>query len=71
MTRSDSGPRREPGESLQGLAASGPSKVGVVRAMRARDVSRIRDEDRGAADGGPDGQTEGGSGSGGSSPVDS
>jgi hypothetical protein len=70
MTRPDSPPRRDPAESLHGLSASGPSKVGVVRAMRARDVSRIRAED-GEDDEDRRGQAVGGSGSGGSSPVDS
>jgi hypothetical protein len=35
---------REPGEPLRGLTALGPSKVGVEKAMRARDVSRPTQE---------------------------
>jgi hypothetical protein len=31
---------RDPGHSLRGLTAPGSSKVGVDKAMRARDVSR-------------------------------
>jgi hypothetical protein len=77
-------PRREPGaESLRGLTGAGSSKVGVEKAMRARDVSREprrprrgepdRDADSGAdADAvEPVAYSEGGSGSSGSSPVDS
>lgn len=74
-------PRREPGaESLRGLTGAGSSKVGVEKAMRARDVSRERrrprrgepDRDAGAAaDVEPVAYSEGGSGSSGSSPVDS
>jgi hypothetical protein len=35
---------RDGGDSLRGLTAAGPSKVGVDKAMRARDVSRPRSE---------------------------
>lgn len=75
--------RREPGaESLRGLTGAGPSKVGVEKAMRARDVSReprrLRrgEPDRDAAANADDdversAYSEGGSGSSGSSPVDS
>jgi hypothetical protein len=41
-------PERDPG--LAGLVASGPSKVGIQGAMRARDVSRPRQEDLDAAE---------------------
>lgn len=70
-------PRRETGaESLRGLTGAGSSKVGVEKAMRARDVSR---EPRRPRRGEPDrdaavepvAYSEGGSGSSGSSPVDS
>lgn len=68
MSRGDSSHRREPNDSVRGLTGSGPSKVGVVKAMRARDVSRERT--------GPEPErrpqeVEGGSGKAGSSPVDS
>jgi hypothetical protein len=39
-----------PGESLQGLAGGGPSKVGLSGAMRARDVSRPDTGDEAAVD---------------------
>jgi hypothetical protein len=58
---------RATNESLRGLAAPGPSKVGTRAAMRARDVSRSGVTPR---DGGQ-GQSVGGAGSSGSSPVDS
>lgn len=72
-------PRREPGaESLRGLTGAGSSKVGVEKAMRARDVSqeprrpRRGEPDCDAADAVKRGAySEGGSGSSGSSPVDS
>lgn len=69
-------PRREPGaESLRGLTGAGSSKVGVEKAMRARDVSREpRRPRRGEPDpeaNRPGGYSEGGSGSSGSSLVDS
>lgn len=79
-------PRREPGaESLRGLTGAGSSKVGVDKAMRARDVSREprrprrgeadphanADADADAVDVEPGAYSEGGSGSSGSSPVDS
>lgn len=70
-------PRREPGgESLRGLTGAGSSKVGVDKAMRARDVSREParrrrgEPDREAQPTSPR-YSEGGSGSRGSSPVDS
>ncbi len=45
-------PRSEPGgESLRGLTGAGASRVGVEKAMRARDVSR---ETRGRRPGEPD-----------------
>jgi hypothetical protein len=72
---------RDGGESLRGLTGAGPSKVGVDKAMRARDVSRPRDEedsDRsdptqpdGTRPGEPKAQSVGGSGSAGSSPDSS
>lgn len=68
MSRGDSSHRREPNDSVRGLTGSGPSKVGVVKAMRARDVSRERtgpDRQRHPQDG------DGGSGNAGSAPVDS
>lgn len=52
-------------EPLRGLAAPGPSKVGTVKAMRARDVSRSDSTRQGS------GHTDGGAGRSGSSPVDS
>jgi hypothetical protein len=58
---------RTTNESLRGLAAPGPSKVGTRAAMRARDVSRSGVTPR---EGGR-GQSVGGAGSSGSSPVDS
>lgn len=65
---------RDAGDSLRGLTAAGPSKVGVDKAMRARDVSRPRtetdeDESEAAAEDRP--QSVGGSGSGGRSPDSS
>lgn len=36
-------------QALRGLVGSGPSRVGAVGAMRARDVSRPSDEDIEAA----------------------
>ena len=57
--------------SLRGLTGGGPSKVGVDGAMRARDVSRPSVE---PVRGGPTRtrrQAPAGSGSSGSSPVDS
>lgn len=53
------------GESLRGIVGAGPSKVGPVKAMRARDVSRPRPETSEPA---PDDQSAGGDGSSGSSP---
>lgn len=80
MERTGKGdPERNP--ELRGIAGSGPSKVGVDGAMRARDVSRPSAEQvaeavaaakaeltakRGAA-----GKPSGHGGSGGSTPVDS
>jgi hypothetical protein len=52
-------------ELLRGLAAPGPSKVGVLKAMRARDVSRAEPPEQGRP------QSDGGVGRSGSSPVDS
>lgn len=54
-------------EPLRGLTAAGPSKVGTEKAMRARDVSRsdIAPRERAAP------QRDGGTGSSGSSPVES
>jgi hypothetical protein len=52
-------------EPMRGLTAPGPSKVGVDKAMRARDVSRAKVADRAKP------QREGGDGSSGSSPVSS
>lgn len=56
---------RAPDQPLRGLTAAGRSKVGVEKAMRARDVSRPaeswQEEDRG--------QDEDGAGNSGSSPV--
>jgi len=60
---------REPTDTLRGLTATGPSKVGVDKAMRARDVSRARDEDVDEDEGRR--QSAGGSGSAGSSPDSS
>ncbi len=72
MSRPERG--RDP---LHGLTGAGPSKVGVSRAMRARDVSRA-DEEPDDTDPGdqtdappPPAQTDGGTGRSGSSPVDS
>lgn len=70
-------PRSERGsESLRGLTGAGASRVSLDTAMRARDVSREPAARRaGEPDGepadDPDGQGVGGSGSAGSSPVDS
>ena len=58
---------RTTNEPLRGLAAPGPSKVGTEAAMRARDVSRASVPPRE----GSQGQSVGGPGSSGSSPVDS
>jgi hypothetical protein len=65
----DAGPNRghTTNEPLRGLAAPGPSKVGTEAAMRARDVSRASVPPRE----GRQGQSVGGPGSSGSSPVDS
>ena len=60
---------REPTDTLRGLTATGPSKVGVDKAMRARDVSRPHAED--TAEQEPEAQSAGGSGSAGSSPDSS
>ncbi len=63
---------RDPGDSLRGLTASGPSKVGVDKAMRVRDVSRPRTEEDNEPDPKTDPDTDerpqiiGGSGVGGS-----
>jgi hypothetical protein len=68
---------REPTDTLRGLTATGPSKVGVDKAMRARDVSRPhpdvaeQDDQQPKADGAPRAQRAGGSGSAGSSPDSS
>jgi hypothetical protein len=65
---------RDGGDSLRGLTGAGPSKVGVDKAMRARDVSRPHDEADGDETARKDeqkGQSVGGSGSGGSSPDSS
>lgn len=68
--RPDAGQRKDLGEAARGLVAAGPSKVGVVKAMRARDVSREPGGD--PQDGARSGQEgAGASGSGGSSPEDS
>jgi hypothetical protein len=56
---------RATNEPLRGLAAPGPSKVGTAGAMRARDVSRSGVTPRE----GKRGQSVGGAGSSGSSPV--
>jgi hypothetical protein len=68
--------RREP--ELRGLTASSPSKVPVVKAMRARDVSRPRADEpvtgrpgssgRSGSSGSGSGQDEGTAGRPGSSP---
>jgi hypothetical protein len=43
--------RRDPAErGLRGLVAAGPSQVGVIGAMRARDAARPRPEDLAAAE---------------------
>jgi hypothetical protein len=71
---------RDPADSLRGLTAPGSSKVGVDKAMRARDVSRpdavpsdpaaspADDEDAADSD---SAQSEGASGKTGSSPASS
>jgi hypothetical protein len=60
-------PREQSDEQMRGLAAPGPSKVGVHKAMRARDVSRVQEPAvRRPAE--PSGQSDGGAGSSGSSP---
>jgi hypothetical protein len=61
---------RTTNEPLRGLAAPGPSKVGTQAAMRARDVSRSSVTPREGGQG-KQGQSVGGAGSSGSSPVDS
>lgn len=66
MTRPE--PRAEP---LRGLTGAGASKVGVEKAMRARDVSREAGPGRPGEPGSGGPQSEGGSGSAGSSPDDS
>jgi hypothetical protein len=65
--------RREP--ELRGLTANSPSKVAVVKAMRARDVSRPRADEpvpgspgSSGPSGSGSGQDEGTAGSPGSSP---
>ncbi len=46
MTGRKGGPSEGPrGGGVAGLTGAGPSIVGVSGAMRARDVSRIREED--------------------------
>jgi hypothetical protein len=55
-------------ETLRGLTAAGPSQVGTIKAMRARDVSRPTDEDIAAAEAEQTGQD---AGSAGSAPVSS
>jgi hypothetical protein len=55
---------RRPDPSLRGITARGASKVGVEKAMRARDVSRPGP----AADTRSERQSDGGAGSSGSSP---
>lgn len=55
---------RDEAERMHGLTAPGPSTVGTVRAMRARDVSRAAAPAR-------ERHSDGGAGSSGSSPVDS
>ena len=62
---------REPTDTLRGLASTGPSKVGVDKAMRARDVSRAHEEEPEPEGGRPRAQRDGGSGSAGSSPDSS
>jgi hypothetical protein len=62
---------RTTNEPLRGLAAPGPSKVGTQAAMRARDVSRSGVAPREGSQRGKQGQSVGGVGSSGSSPVDS
>jgi hypothetical protein len=66
---------REPTDTLRGLTATGPSKVGVDKAMRARDVSRphpdVADDQQPKAGDAPRAQRAGGSGSAGSSPDSS
>jgi hypothetical protein len=69
---------RRPAESLRGLTGAGASKVGVDKAMRARDVSRERTTPRagevpreGARRQDGEGYSGDGPGSSGSSPVDS
>ena len=57
--------------SLRGLTGGGPSKVGVDGAMRARDVSRPRVEPTAGRPSSERRQAPAGSGSSGSSPVDS
>jgi hypothetical protein len=66
-----SGRGRATNEPLRGLAAPGPSKVGTQAAMRARDVSRSGVAPREGSQRGREGQSVGGVGSSGSSPVDS
>jgi hypothetical protein len=67
----DAGPARgrTTNEPLRGLAAPGPSKVGTQAAMRARDVSRSGVTPREGRQQSKQGQSVGGVGSSGSSPV--
>jgi hypothetical protein len=59
-------------EPLRGLTAPGPSRVGTVKAMRARDVSRPDVAGReGSRRQDGSGHNVGAAGSSGSSPVDS
>jgi hypothetical protein len=49
--RSPRAPRTDQGDrGLRDLVGAGPSQLGPVRAMRARDVNRPHDEDEAAAD---------------------
>lgn len=71
MSKSERG-----GEAMRGLTGAGASRVSLDKAMRARDVSRERaasrpGEPEGEPADDPGRQDEGGSGSAGSSPVDS
>jgi len=61
---------REPVDTLRGLTAPGPSKVGVEKAMRARDVSRPAASASAGAPGAP-AQSVGASGRVGRSPKSS
>jgi hypothetical protein len=73
MDEPEQGPGRgrATNEPLRGLAAPGPSKVGTQAAMRARDVSRSAVTPRAGRQQSQQGQSVGGVGSSGSSPVDS